>query len=328
LVIDEADRMVMTPGSFPELAKILDAVQLANPADEEENDMDGTASLDDLDDPERMLGLPGIPGEARVTMLSDDVLQRLQDMDRTSSSADEPPEIREVDDDEEYLEQELEEHSEDDDLDVVSLPALPPVKRQTFVFSATLTLPGARKKHGKKSGGRATLQGVDGAIAEIMEKARAVGQTTIVDLTNAAASTTKGTLMSAKAVAAPKAITSNTETQKYRLPPGLKLQQIKCTQLHKDSHLYAYLMTTVTGSAGPCLVFCNSIAAVRRVGATLQTLGIPVRLLHAHMQQVRSVVEFGRHTFVKCSNEEETTLILKQCKWSKWLIAVLPVRAL
>merc|ERR1712070_111522 len=63
------------------------------------------------------------------------------------------------------------------------------------------------------------------------------------------------------------------------------LEQIKCTQRHKDSHLYAYLMTTEQGSSGPCLVFCNSIAAVRRVGSTFQTLGFNVRILHAHMQQ-------------------------------------------
>ena len=45
-------------------------------------------------------------------------------------------------------------------------------------------------------------------------------------------------------------------------------------------------MTTTQGASGPSLVFCNSIAAVRRVGTTLQTLEMPVRILHAHMQQV------------------------------------------
>jgi ATP-dependent RNA helicase DDX24/MAK5 len=45
-------------------------------------------------------------------------------------------------------------------------------------------------------------------------------------------------------------------------------------------------LTTAQGASGPALVFCNSIAAVRRVGTTLQTLGLTVRILHAHMQQV------------------------------------------
>ena len=71
-----------------------------------------------------------------------------------------------------------------------------------------------------------------------------------------------------------------------RLPPGLTLGEIRCAQRHKDSHLYAYLVTTRQGSSGPCLVFCNSIAAVRRVGETLKTLGLPVKMLHAQMQQV------------------------------------------
>lgn len=70
-----------------------------------------------------------------------------------------------------------------------------------------------------------------------------------------------------------------------RLPPGLTLGEIPCAQRHKDSHLYAYLVTTRQGSSGPCLVFCNSIAAVRRVGDTLKTLGLPVKTLHAQMMQ-------------------------------------------
>ena len=70
------------------------------------------------------------------------------------------------------------------------------------------------------------------------------------------------------------------------LPLGLTLGEIRCAQRHKDSHLYAYLVTTEQGSSGPSLVFCNSIAAVRRVGATLKTLGLPVKMLHAQMAQV------------------------------------------
>lgn len=70
-----------------------------------------------------------------------------------------------------------------------------------------------------------------------------------------------------------------------KLPPGLSLYQINCTQKHKDSHLYGFLTTTKIGSSGPCLVFCNSIAAVKRVTETLKILGLPVRALHAQLQQ-------------------------------------------
>ena len=55
--------------------------------------------------------------------------------------------------------------------------------------------------------------------------------------------------------------------------------------MHKDSHLYSFLTTTKQGSSGPSLVFCNSIGAVKRVGETLKILGLPVRMLHAQMQQ-------------------------------------------
>jgi ATP-dependent RNA helicase DDX24/MAK5 len=70
-----------------------------------------------------------------------------------------------------------------------------------------------------------------------------------------------------------------------KLPPGLSLYEIKCTQKHKDSHLYAYLTTTKQGASGTALVFCNSIGAVKRVAETLKVLGLPTRTLHAQMEQ-------------------------------------------
>ena len=174
--------------------------------------------------------------------------------------------------------------------DDISLPAAPPVQRQTFVYSATLTLPPSASyvakatKNNKKKGKAKKAVTVDGAIAEILEKARASGQTKVVDLTSA----------DKHYVLAPsKREESQTPTKESqsslsssRLPPGLSLYKIECTQRHKDSHLYAYLVTTAQGASGPCLVFCNSIAAVRRVGATLQALRLPVRMLHANMAQV------------------------------------------
>jgi ATP-dependent RNA helicase DDX24/MAK5 len=55
--------------------------------------------------------------------------------------------------------------------------------------------------------------------------------------------------------------------------------------MHKDTQCYAFLTTTKEGSAGPALVFCNSIAAVKRVSETLRVLGLPARPLHAQMAQ-------------------------------------------
>jgi ATP-dependent RNA helicase DDX24/MAK5 len=293
LVIDEADRMV-SQGSFKELGRILDAVQAANPMDADDDEDEDDAVSDNGDDEdaeaERMFGLPGVPGEARVEMLSDDVMKKMQQQhgdddgdDENDSDDDEndEPVAKEMEDDEYEALTNGQQGEDDDDSDAdFSLPALPPVERQTFVYSATLTLPSPTpfiKGKGKPKKKKTEEDKIDGAIAEILDKARAKGKTKIVDLTNAEKSGKAIAFAGDKKVAA---------VRQIRLPPGLELQAIKCTQLHKDSHLYAYLMTTAQGASGPCLVFCNSIAAVRRVGTTLETLGLPVRILHAQMQQV------------------------------------------
>ena len=267
LVLDEADRMTQDH-CFPQLLKILDAINRANPRPEDDNS-DDELEDDDVDDDEneeRMMGLPGIRGEAKLIMLNNDILKQIQEQKRTLD-----PDSKEVDDkefpasdeneDDESSEVDLNaDHDSDDELEE------PRVQRQTFIYSATLTLPftSTSSKPQTKRRRMKRIQGLDGAIADILEKTGAMGETRIVDLSSSTA-TKPG----------------------VRLPPGLTLEIIKCTQRHKDSHLFAYLMTTAQGSSGPCLVFCNSIAAVRRVGSTLQALGLSVKMLHAHMQQVR-----------------------------------------
>jgi ATP-dependent RNA helicase DDX24/MAK5 len=291
LIIDEADRMIQQ-GSFPQLARILDAVQKANPTDddddEEELGEEGTDITEEDGDTNRLFGLPGIPGEAKVTMLNASILQQIEEVKNGSKSG--PPVVEEICSGEEDVEAEGFEGGSDDGSDPISLPGLPPVYRQTFVYSATLTLPssGSALQSKKKKRARSNKD-VDGAIAEILEKSRAKGTTKVVDLSH----------LDKRDKAKSVPITAQTDDRskanaipagpagQFRLPPGLTLQQIKCTQRHKDSHLYAYLLTTDAGASGPSLVFCNSIAAVRRVGATMQTLGLQVRVLHAQMQQVR-----------------------------------------
>ena len=266
LVLDEADRMTQEH-SFPQLIKILDAIHAANPRDEDDDDEDDDSESDD-EDGERLLGLPGVRGEAQLTMLTDDVLQGIEAQKESTEA--EPKEVP----NEEYLEEE----SDEDDMSEGSIhdafARVEKVHRQTFIYSATLTLPFTftKTKTNSKASKKSKKLGLDGGIAEILEKTRAMGETKVVDLSSSSP---------VKAQAGTKAKNG------VRLPPGLSLEQIKCTQRHKDSHLYAYLMTTEQGASGPCLVFCNSIAAVRRVGATLTALGFSVRILHAHMQQVR-----------------------------------------
>ncbi|GAX11546.1 ATP-dependent RNA helicase DDX24/MAK5 [Fistulifera solaris] len=267
LVLDEADRMNQQ-GSFEQLRRILDAVHRANPMTESDDE-----DMDDVDeeDCDRMLGLPGIRGEAKVTMLSDNILNELAKQRQEPAEANKPK-------DDEYEEESKHEYESESDEDAISLPSSPPVHRQTFIFSATLTLPGSEKSKKRK---RTDTSVLDGAIAQLVEIAHAGGKAKIVDLSHSEKPTTKATVSNEKKKQ------KKDPNDRFRLPPGLRLQQIKCTQLHKDSHLYAYLMTTKEGRSGPCLVFCNSIAAVKRVGTTLQTLGIQTKMLHANMQQVR-----------------------------------------
>eukprot|EP00980_Cylindrotheca_fusiformis_P003672 scaffold818_cov136-Cylindrotheca_fusiformis.AAC.38 len=232
---------------FPQLLSILEKINEANPCEEEEDDYE-SSSENGEDDYDRMLGLPGLRGEAKVTMLTDDVLREIEEQKSLTSK----PEAREVSD-----EDILGRYSIDDN-------GQRKVSRQTFIFSATLTLPATSLNEKRKR--RAKL-GLDGGIAEILDKAYAMGETKVVDLSTASA------------------LSSSQPSGGVRLPPGLVLEQVKCTQMHKDSHLYAYLMTTRQGSSGPCLVFCNSIAAVKRLGKTLECLRFSVRVMHAQMQQ-------------------------------------------
>lgn len=286
LVIDEADRMIQQ-GSFPQLVHIFDAIEHANPMECDDEEKKQTKSEDNKND--RLLGLPGIPGEAKVQML-DDIMER---MGQQNGDA-EPLSMEHDNEDFAQVEQEenVNDDKDDDDDDDIALFPPQPVLRQTFVFSATLTLPPsssyvASKKddsRNKKIKSKKAVT-VEGAIAEILEKARARGQTKVVDLTSCDKHSVSEPTRERTASRDGKELASSTLSS--RLPPGLSLRKIECTKLHKDSHLYAYLVTTAQGASGPCLVFCNSIAAVRRVGATLETLRLPVRMLHANMAQVR-----------------------------------------
>ena len=337
-MIDEADRMIIQ-GSLPELEQIFEKIQEANPSLEymqkhhADNDYDS-----DSDDDDRMMGLPGIRGEAKLMMLNDDLLKMIEkqngndpevprpddddgdddeaddddDVDDDeaaddSDAEDDVPEPMEMDDDEFEAEQaklqhELERMDEDDSHDEKEEKE-EPVKRQTFLFSATLTLPssshhsidtsqstkgekGKGKDKGKDKGQFGKIS-VDGAtsIAEILEKVGAQGQTKVVDL-----STSGQTVSSIKSDAEKgdkntkqKAVPAANPS--IKLPPGLSFYELQCTQMHKDSHLYSFLTTTKQGSSGPCLVFCNAVGAIKRVAETLKALGLPVKTLHAQMQQ-------------------------------------------
>ena len=311
LVIDEADRMIKQ-GSFPQLQQIFNVINQANPPPVDQDNMDDDDDDDqDDNDEDRLRGLRGVRGEAKVVMLNDSILAAIEK--QKNGGVAKPMEM----DDDDYFDQiegDADNVFSDDDQEEEE--EAEPVHRQTFVYSATLTLPPsthhllkrdvAKSKSSsssKKSKKKKQPTTVDGAIAEILDIAGARGETKIVDLSNLVPEgmnqQSKKSGMNKKDGTGDskdkndgsnkKAKTSSSSSvMAARLPPGLTLGQIPCAQRHKDSHLYAYLITTHQGSSGPCLVFCNSIAAVRRVGETLKTLGLPVKMLHAQMQQVSS----------------------------------------
>lgn len=296
LVVDEADRLVKQ-GSFPQLRQIFDEINRANPPPEDEDSEDDGDSDSDSDDG-RLRSLRGVRGEAKVVMLDDSILAAIErERSRGGGGGGDAPAPMEMDDDEyeeqrRTLEQEAGSENESEEPE--------PVHRQTFVYSATLTLPPSMH-HLIKKDASALTKGrrrrrrhpatADGAIAEILDAAGARGETKVVDLSNAAAAAKpEGGKKGAKArkdnSKNNKDGSGGTPTPATRLPPGLALGEVPCAQRRKDSHLYAYLVATRQGSSGPCLVFCNSIAAVRRVGDTLRELGLPARTLHAQMAQV------------------------------------------
>jgi len=253
LVIDEADRMVQQ-GSFPQLKNILNAVHTANPLgddDEEDSEEDDDRSETSNEEYDRLLSLPGVPGEARVLMLDDILAAQTKNNKAITTTKKISDEIYE---------------SENENSDTAL------VHRQTFIFSATLTLDPS-KTYVKKIRKSKNFDLPSGAIGEILSKAHVYGKTKVVDLTSSKKSDIGMNEHSPKNI------------KRSKLPPGLKLHMIECTQKHKDSYLYAYLVTTTQGASGPSLIFCNSIASVKRVGSMLKMLQLPVKMLHAKMSQ-------------------------------------------
>lgn len=286
LVIDEVDRMI-SKGNYPQLMTIFDAINKANPMTLYNESMQVASPEEGTDDDNRLKSLEGVPGEAKVIMLSEDILMKVESQKKGSG-------VTEVEDEEgsdEYSDQsslhfdnapnaDLDEDQSDEGSGSDEI-----LHRQTFVFSATLSLPppsnhvtkNQSAKANKKKKSTDTSLSVQGTIHDILKIAGACGQLKFVDLSSDQSQPQRSDKKTAE--------TLKSDPISIQLPPGLSLFEIPCTKKHKDSHLYAFLTTTEQGSRGPCLIFCNSIAAVKRVGQTLRVLGLPVRTLHGQMEQ-------------------------------------------
>ncbi|XP_019705829.2 DEAD-box ATP-dependent RNA helicase 13 [Elaeis guineensis] len=136
-----------------------------------------------------------------------------------------------------------------------TIPSLQRKKRQTFVFSATIALSDnfrKKLKRGLSTSKSSTSDGIS-SIEKLSERAGMRPDAAIVDLTNAS-------IVAAK----------------------LEESFIECSEEDKEAYLY-YLLS-VHGQ-GRTIVFCTSIAALRRVSSMLHILGINSWTLHAQMQQ-------------------------------------------
>ena len=120
---------------------------------------------------------------------------------------------------------------------------------QTFVFSATLTMPkmALRKKAAKPS-----TRKPKNAIASIMQKIKFRKELKTFDLTSA-----------------------------QRTATSLQESVLHCSEESRLEFLYYILATT----EGRTLVFCNTISLIRTLQSILSHLGLPVSAIHAQQQQ-------------------------------------------
>ena len=130
--------------------------------------------------------------------------------------------------------------------------------RQTFVFSATLTVPPALRKRLRLSGPapaagpRARQAGAVGALLEAVPFCGAAAPL-VADVTDAS----------------------------RPVAPRLEEAALEGSMEERD----AFLVYLLTRHAGRAIVFCNAISTVRRVAALLAVLRLPAVALHASQQQ-------------------------------------------
>ena len=122
---------------------------------------------------------------------------------------------------------------------------------QTFVFSATLMLPSELKKRLRKGGGGAS------------------GAASLEQLMDAVPFNPNKK---------PKVIDVSPDK---RLAENITESYVSCPEKERDAYLYCIL----AAHPGRTIVFVNAISSVRRLGAVLKVLGLPVKTLHAGMQQ-------------------------------------------
>jgi len=211
LVIDEADRMVQQ-GHYAELSSILDAIPGARAAAAARGQMNGHEGEEYID-----------PDDISFDSSGDEEEEEGKEKAKKASA----------------------------EKNARSKRALQGPQLQTFVFSATLTLPGDMRKRLRKGGGGASGSAT---LESLMDKVPLLGhgKPKIVDLTS-----------------------------DRKVADKISEACISCAETERDEYLYCLLAS----HPGRTIVFVNAISAVRRLAAILKLLGLPIHALHAGMQQ-------------------------------------------
>ena len=159
---------------------------------------------------------------------------------------------------------------------------------QTFVFSATLTLPDAlrRRVRGGKGGGAG--KGGAGLEALVSRVPLQVGRAPAVVDVGGRAGGGEGWEVgaddapAAAAAADTDAPPAHSRRRRLLLAPGISEATVRCADLAARDAALAYLLTA---HAGKTLIFVNAVSCARRLSGLLRALGLPARPLHAGMQQ-------------------------------------------
>ena len=160
---------------------------------------------------------------------------------------------------------------------------------QTFVFSATLTLPDAlrRRVRGGKGGGAGRGgAGLDALVARVpLQPGRAPA---VVDVSverdgqgDAPEGDQDGGAPAPAADPAGAAAPAPAPARRL-LAAGIAEATLRCPDLAARDAALTYLLSAHSGRA---LVFVNAVSCARRLAGLLRALGLPARPLHAGMQQ-------------------------------------------
>lgn len=249
LIIDEADRLVDT-GKYEEVEKLFELLTKPRKIKPKKQTEKVEEETQDEEDDEAFNQQPNL------VMLSDEILNGLEE--QRKEPAPEPLSDNEEEDMESKIKPTIvPETVREAEEEVVILEEEKRLPRQTFLFSATLSL-GADGRFSKKKKPR-NRQSV---LEAVMKRVGLRGKPALVDLTT-------------------RSTTRQENTNTNLLPEGLELCQIECLDKDRNSYLYYFC----TQYPGRTIVFLNSIQQVRRVIATMTLLKLPVFGLHAEMQQ-------------------------------------------